>query len=115
VTNPGARHDAEETERCQTGRDLAAWDPVAHRLSPSKALFSKPISHRINALVQHHPAPYPIVLITNSGGIAMWRAAIATVAFAFIGPAGADYLATYIPSEIARWAVPIKASGVSVD
>jgi tripartite-type tricarboxylate transporter receptor subunit TctC len=28
---------------------------------------------------------------------------------------GPDYLAKYIPSEIARWAIPIKASGVSVD
>jgi hypothetical protein len=28
---------------------------------------------------------------------------------------GPDYLAKYIPSEIARWAIPIKASGVSVE
>jgi hypothetical protein len=26
-----------------------------------------------------------------------------------------EYLARFVPSEIARWAVPIKAAGVSVD
>jgi len=40
-----------------------------------------------------------------------------SVGVTVVAPArrGPDYLAKYIPSEIARWAIPIKASGVSVD
>ena len=40
-----------------------------------------------------------------------------SVGVTVVGPErrGPDYLAKYIPSEIARWAIPIKASGVSVD
>ena len=28
---------------------------------------------------------------------------------------GPDFLAKFLPTEIAKWAVPIKASGVTVD
>jgi tripartite-type tricarboxylate transporter receptor subunit TctC len=45
------------------------------------------------------------------------RERFASVGVAVVAPErrGPDYLAKYIPSEIARWAAPIKASGVSVD